>query len=185
MVRHYAKPVLLIEFDQNKPFHLQGRYMITAEGSTSGNNADIIKKLQLLTLHFPKLRLVWSPSPYATAQLFIELKQNKPEPDPDVAAAVGSDAMADLAEDQYNVHIYDFLLRLPGITPKNIGQVMRKGQNLRTLLGLSVPELEALLGSRTNAQLFHDIVHGQHKAPTEGVGSAFAKPKFVSKYRRK
>jgi len=31
-------------------------------------------KLQLLTLHFPKLKIVWSPSPHATAQLFEELK---------------------------------------------------------------------------------------------------------------
>lgn len=35
---------------------------------------DVQKKLQLLTLHFPKLKIVWSPSPYASAQLFEELK---------------------------------------------------------------------------------------------------------------
>lgn len=34
----------------------------------------IISKLQLLTLHFPRLKLVWSPGPHATAQLFEELK---------------------------------------------------------------------------------------------------------------
>lgn len=34
----------------------------------------ITSKLQLLTLHFPKLKLVWSPSPHASAQLFEELK---------------------------------------------------------------------------------------------------------------
>lgn len=33
-----------------------------------------MQKLQLLTLHFPKLRIIWSPGPYATAQLFEELK---------------------------------------------------------------------------------------------------------------
>lgn len=36
--------------------------------------ADIRQKLQLLTLHFPRLKLVWSPSPYTTAELFLELK---------------------------------------------------------------------------------------------------------------
>lgn len=35
---------------------------------------DISSKLILLTMHFPRLRIVWSPSPYATAQLFEELK---------------------------------------------------------------------------------------------------------------
>ncbi|KAI8422398.1 hypothetical protein MSG28_006247 [Choristoneura fumiferana] len=37
--------------------------------------ADIQQKLQLLTIHFPRLKLVWSPSPYATAELFYELKE--------------------------------------------------------------------------------------------------------------
>ncbi len=49
------------------------------------SNVDITQKLQLLTICFPKLRLVWSPSPYATAQLFEELKQNRDEPDPVVS----------------------------------------------------------------------------------------------------
>lgn len=53
--------------------------MISGE---SMSNADITQKLQLLTICFPKLRIVWSPSPYATAQLFEELKQNRDEPDP-------------------------------------------------------------------------------------------------------
>jgi ERCC4-type nuclease len=42
--------------------------------SNDVTSTDVVAKLQLLTLHFPKLKLVWSPSPYATAQLFEELK---------------------------------------------------------------------------------------------------------------
>jgi ERCC4-type nuclease len=41
---------------------------------------NIISKLVLLTQHFPKLRLIWSKSPYETAQIFLSLKENKPEP---------------------------------------------------------------------------------------------------------
>lgn len=59
--------------------------MISGE---SMSNIDITQKLQLLTICFPKLRLVWSPSPYATAQLFEELKQNREEPDPVVSVRV-------------------------------------------------------------------------------------------------
>lgn len=99
MTRYYAKPMLLIEFDQNKPFDLQvneryylslvkctgfiynfiftfsfqGRYYLSKDLSST----DITSKLQLLTLHFPKLKIVWSPSPYATAQLFQEIKVNR------------------------------------------------------------------------------------------------------------
>jgi ERCC4-type nuclease len=49
---------------------LQGTYYVSSDVASS----DVASKLQLLTLHFPKLKLVWSPSPYATAQLFEELK---------------------------------------------------------------------------------------------------------------
>lgn len=70
MVRFYAKPMLLIEFDQNKPFAWQNNYMI----SEDANSFEIQQKLLLLTLHFPKLKIIWSPSPYASAQLFEELK---------------------------------------------------------------------------------------------------------------
>lgn len=48
----------------------QGRYYLSRDMSST----DITAKLQLLTLHFPKLKIVWSPSPYATAQLFEEIK---------------------------------------------------------------------------------------------------------------
>lgn len=42
--------------------------------SEDANSFDVQQKLLLLTLHFPKLRIIWSPSPYASAQLFEELK---------------------------------------------------------------------------------------------------------------
>lgn len=35
---------------------------------------DVTSRLALLTLHFPKLRILWCQSPYATAELFEELK---------------------------------------------------------------------------------------------------------------
>ncbi|XP_059046563.1 DNA repair endonuclease XPF isoform X2 [Achroia grisella] len=72
MCRNYSRPILLIEFDQNKPFNLQGHFVVSSDLS----GADIQQKLQLLTIHFPRLKLVWSPSPYATAELFLELKLN-------------------------------------------------------------------------------------------------------------
>lgn len=164
MTRFYSKAILLIEFDQNRPFHLQGRYMLSRE--TEGNNIEIMQKLQLLTIHFPKLRLVWSPSPYATAQLFEELKQNKEEPSLEVASQIGSDdAIAELATatDKYNIALYDFLLKLPGINSKNIHAVMRKGKSLKNLVKLSEAELVEILGNSKDAKLFYDIIHSVHK----------------------
>ena len=50
---------------------------------------SLISKLCLLTLHFPRLRIIWSRSLHATADIFRALKTNQEEPDPVAAAAVG------------------------------------------------------------------------------------------------
>lgn len=169
MTRFYAKPILLIEFDQNKPFHLQGRYII---GGDVTSNIDITHKLQLLTLHFPKVKIVWSPSPYATAKLFEELKMGKPEPDPDQAAAIGTDLGADMENviDSFNTNIYDFLIKLPGVNVNNIGKLMRSVKNFKELIEKSQDELKELLSGEINAKLFWDILHVAHK-PIENNSS--------------
>ena len=77
MTRFYARPMLLIEFDQNKPFALQGKYYLSKDIASS----DLVARLQLLTIHFPKLKILWSPSPHATGELFEELKRGRDEPD--------------------------------------------------------------------------------------------------------
>ncbi len=50
---------------------------------------SLISKLCLLTLHFPRLRIIWSRSLHATADIFRALKVNQDDPDPVIAAAVG------------------------------------------------------------------------------------------------
>lgn len=50
---------------------------------------SIISKLSLLVLHFPRLRLVWSRSLHATAEIFASLKANQDEPDESKAMRVG------------------------------------------------------------------------------------------------
>lgn len=183
MTRFYTKPILLIEFDQNRPFHLQGRYMLSRE--TDINNAEIMQKLQLLTIHFPKLRLVWSPSPYATAQLFEELKQNKEEPDSTMAIQQGTDDPTqelDSITERYNANIYDFMLKLPGINLKNIDAVMRKGKNLKEILKKSESELSELLGHSNDGRLLWDILHNSHKPPQPGQQQKFGK--FKKTYKK-
>lgn len=46
------------------------------KSSVSGDVSlnDITTKLAILTMQFPKLRLLWCPSPYASSELFEELK---------------------------------------------------------------------------------------------------------------
>lgn len=168
MTRFYSKPILLIEFDQNKPFHLQGRYMLSRDSES--NNTEIMQKLQLLTIHFPKMRLVWSPSPYATAQLFEEIKQTKEQPDPNVAVQIGSDDPSqelDAITEKYNASIHDLLMKLPGIHLKNIHAVMRKGKNLKELLKMSESQLTELLGHSKDANALFNIFRLPQKPKQE------------------
>ncbi len=86
MCKYYKTPVLLVEFDADKAFLLQSPVEI---GGSEVNNASLGSKLALLTAHFPRLRLVWSKTLHATAEMFAQLKALQQEPDPIAAAAAG------------------------------------------------------------------------------------------------
>uniref|UniRef100_A0A2P2KEX4 DNA repair endonuclease UVH1 isoform X1 n=1 Tax=Rhizophora mucronata TaxID=61149 RepID=A0A2P2KEX4_RHIMU len=85
MVRYYRIPVLLIEFSQDKSFSFQCASDIGDD--VTPNN--IISKLSLLVLHFPRLRIIWSRSLHSTAEIFTSLKANQDEPDEVRAIRVG------------------------------------------------------------------------------------------------
>ena len=57
MTRHYTRPMLLIEFEEGKPFALRGIHVKTYQIK------DLMEKLMLTILHFPKTRILWSPTP--------------------------------------------------------------------------------------------------------------------------
>jgi DNA excision repair protein ERCC-4 len=60
---------------------------------------NIISKLSLLVLHFPRLRIVWSRSLHATASIFMSLKSNQDEPDETKAMRVGVPSEDGVVED--------------------------------------------------------------------------------------
>ena len=66
MCIHYSIPILLIEFDRGKSFSLSI--------SRDEPGLDTASRLILLCIHFPKLRIIWSPSPNFSAEIFEELK---------------------------------------------------------------------------------------------------------------
>lgn len=158
MCRHYTKPLLLIEFDHNKPFELQGNYYLSRD--IAAKSSDITAKLQLLTLHFPKLRLIWSSGPYNTAQLFYELKQGREEPSAETASSIGQETSEDLT-DKYNANIDDLISKLPGITSKNKYSILNKGHSLPALCKLNEAELAALLGNPQAAGSLHSALHSK------------------------
>ncbi|TRY83980.1 hypothetical protein DNTS_006298 [Danionella cerebrum] len=156
MTRYYRRPVLLIEFDPAKPFSLVARSDLRQEISAS----DVTSKLTLLTLHFPRLRLLWCPSPYVTAELFQELKHGRPEPDAAAAQAVTaqSETVTESA-DVYNPGPYDFLLRLPGVNVKNFKSLIRHTSCLADLVTFSQEKLTEILGSSSNARQLYEFIH--------------------------
>lgn len=177
MTRFYSRPILLIEFDQNRPFHLQGRYMLSRD--SEANNTEIMQKLQLLTIHFPKLRLVWSPSPYATAQLFEEIKLTKDQPDPKAAVQLGTDDPSlelDAVTEKYNANIHDFMMKLPGINLKNIDTVMRKGKSLKEMLKMDENQLKELVGNVKDAKALWTSLHTSQKPKQEDPKQKFKRP---------
>lgn len=161
MTRFYSKPMLLIEFDSNKPFSWQGKYYMSRDVQSS----DLVARLQLLTLHFPKLRILWSPSPHATAELVEELKKGRDQPDASKAATLGVDIVDDYNVDRFNAQVKDFVSKLPGINSKNIYAVLNKAENLIDLLDLSEDTLGEILGSKQNGSDLFNALHGAIKVP--------------------
>ncbi|KAF7437499.1 hypothetical protein PC9H_004340 [Pleurotus ostreatus] len=146
---HYKHPVLLIEFEEDKAFSLEivsdmksyvkptAKYPQKKGGGIEGNQAvtTLQSKIVLLLLHFPRVRIIWASSPYATVEIFQELKQANPEPDPVKAISVGAEDDAELGAG-INSAAEELLRSLPGITAKNVHYVMSKAKNVREFCGL-------------------------------------------------
>ncbi|XP_030852545.1 DNA repair endonuclease XPF [Strongylocentrotus purpuratus] len=174
MTRFYKRPVLLIEFNPNKSFALQTQSTMSNEISYQ----NLSSKLTLLTLHFPKLRILWCPSPHATAELFEELKIGRSEPDAAIAASItveeegageGGDESSPLTKQMYNHAPYDMLLKLPGINIKNCWRIMRNLTDLTELVSLSQERLGEILAHQGNAKFLWEFLHKEGGGEAEGT----------------
>ncbi|CAN8028378.1 unnamed protein product [Ixodes persulcatus] len=161
MCRYYKRPVLLIEFSQNQPFCLQGKYGISSDISSQ----SFVSKLILLTMHFPRLRILWCQTPYATAEIFDIIKQGKEEPSVSEAQAVTEkeEASGGKLSSRINPAPQDFLLHLPGVNLKNQALLTRKFTNLVEMFAASEEELASAMGNAAQAKLLWESIH----RPTE------------------
>ncbi|OAX33888.1 hypothetical protein K503DRAFT_725243 [Rhizopogon vinicolor AM-OR11-026] len=175
---HYKQPILLIEFEENKSFSLEtvaesaksyakptGKY--PAKKSTGPTESDraspsIQSKLVLLTLHFPRVRIIWSSSPYGTADIFNDLKVNTLEPDPNRAIAIGAEEDPE-AGAGINAAAEELLRCLPGVTAKNVKYVMSKVGSVRELCELDRAGVQSILGVEPGNACYNFVHRGERK----------------------
>jgi DNA excision repair protein ERCC-4 len=156
MFQYYKNVMLLIEFDQNKSFTLEPFADLSGSlNSVAPTNmsSDLQSKLVLLTIAFPKLRIIWSSSPYQTAEIFETLKTQEEEPDPIAAVRAGLDKDARAEEQAFNQEPQDMLAIVPGVTPQNIKNLVLKTESIREIANMSVQELTPLVGAASGRQI--------------------------------
>ncbi|KAG9547572.1 DNA repair protein, partial [Aureobasidium melanogenum] len=156
MQQHYKSPMLLIEFDAQKSFTLEPfADLSSGVGSGSLQASDLQSKLVLLTLAFPRLRIIWSSSPYQTAEIFEELKKQQEEPDPIKAVNIGlEESDMDGQERTFNQLPQDMLRAVPGVNPKNLTNLILKYENVLEVANADEDELAALIGREAGRQIY-------------------------------
>jgi len=163
MAKYYKCPCVLIEFDPDKNFALQNSNELGGEIRSD----SIGSKLTLLTMCFPKLRLLWARSPHETLKIFKKLKRNHQEVDVDKAVEIGTNETLDgllLGENGYNNEDEDndgandaaknMLLRLPGVNAHNARKIMNECDSIASLSIKSREELRRIAGPVAGQKLF-------------------------------
>ncbi|EME48529.1 hypothetical protein DOTSEDRAFT_162102 [Dothistroma septosporum NZE10] len=154
MLQHYKNPMLLIEFDAQKAFTLEPFADLSATiGTSSVVGSDLQSKLVLLTLAFPKLRIIWSSSPYQTAEIFEELKKQQPEPDPIKAVQLGLENGEDPETRTFSQTPQDMLRCVPGVTGKALNKLILEYENVQEVANEEEGKLAELIGKENARQI--------------------------------
>ncbi|KAI1006371.1 DNA repair protein [Podosphaera aphanis] len=157
MLQYYKSPMLLIEFDQNKSFTLEPFADLSGSLSSisaSNANSDLQSKIVQLTLAFPQLRFIWSSSPYQTAEIFETLKTQEPEPDALTAVKIGLEEGNRIGDQAFNREPQDMLRNVPGVSGKNISNLIIKMGCLKDIANSTMENLEALVGKEAGRQIY-------------------------------
>ncbi|CAK7216950.1 DNA repair protein RAD16 [Sporothrix bragantina] len=160
MFQHYRDPMLLIEFDMNKSFTLEP-FADLASSNNSGSSTipnpqnanDLQSKIVLLTLAFPRLRILWASSPYETAEIFERLKAQEAEPDPVAAVRAGLDPNARADDQPFNLEPQEMLSAVPGVTPVNLRNLVMETESIAAIAAMDAPALEPIVGKESARQI--------------------------------
>ncbi|KAI9675841.1 MAG: hypothetical protein M1829_003267 [Trizodia sp. TS-e1964] len=152
MMLHYKYPMLLIEFDQNKSFTLEPFADLSA--AVSASPQDLQSKLVLLTLAFPRLKIIWSSSPYQTAEIFAELKKNQAEPDPILAVQMGLGVGESATDQTFNQTPQEMLRAVPGVDGKNYKHIVLAVDNISQLANMEESKLDPIVGREAARKIY-------------------------------
>ncbi|WPK27057.1 hypothetical protein PUMCH_004428 [Australozyma saopauloensis] len=165
MFRYYELPTLLIEFDESKSFSFEPFAELRPPGlkanitSSRLSKQEIQLKITELLVSFPKLKVLWSYSPYETAQIFLELKANQHEPNVNDALEKGvnpSIATSD-GPPMFNDDAIDVLQTIPGITNLNYIHIVKNVLSLSEFVNLSREQLKDMIGEENANKAYHFI----------------------------
>lgn len=113
----------------------------------------------MLTLAFPRLRVIWSSSPHATAEIFNDLKLSNSEPDVERAVLLGAEDSPDV-DGGINAAAEELLRSLPGITDKNIKHVMNKVPSIKSFSLLELSRVQEIIGVDPGKRCYEFMHHG-------------------------
>ena len=150
MCTHFEQPMLLIEFDNNRPFRLEDTH--TREISQH----SIVSKLVLVLLHFPALHFLWMVNPRATASLFDKLKENQDEPEDHIGVASNlSSNSFDSTEGLASYKTNRSTLRMvPGVTAGNFHKVIKQVKSLAEFSRLSLTTCQDIMGKMAGKKAY-------------------------------
>lgn len=144
MFAHYSRPILLIEFDNDKSFSLEQFREIRVVGVQT--QETIRSRLSVLLILYPKLKIIWSASPRHTAELFRDLKGSQKEPDLSSCAQAGRTVLL-------NNTAMKILRAIPGVTAAGATKIAEKLPNLAALADLPIEELSGIVGPEAAGQI--------------------------------
>ncbi|QHS76706.1 ssDNA endodeoxyribonuclease RAD1 [Saccharomyces paradoxus] len=162
MLKYYAYPTLLIEFDEGQSFSLEpfserrnykNKDISTVHPISSKLSQDEIQlKLAKLVLRFPTLKIIWSSSPLQTVNIILELKLGREQPDPSNAVILGtnktrphSNSTAKGLRDGDNEFKFQRLLNVPGVSKVDYFNLRKKIKSYNKLQKLSWNEINELI----------------------------------------
>ncbi|CDW59565.1 DNA repair endonuclease XPF [Trichuris trichiura] len=158
MCSHYKKPVLLIQLENfRRSWHKLGDRLAA--------------RLVCLTLKFPQLSLVWTVSSLSVADLFIEFKWNRPEPDAEKAINLGKE-IGDQSEDASSsrTRCSTLLHCLPGMGEKNAAAFTAAKLNLRQLFTMDKEGLSKLASSNLIGSDLYNLFNDDFSSAEEVIG---------------